>query len=121
MNALLDHVVWRGKILGESEAEETCVVMTRQIRWLWPRSRTTVLPGPDCGFSTPGFIVWWNSSDPEALRRVHAGMVELIGRIGFTEPAVWCDRRHQNRSQRSLPRFWQERLGDLFCYYRKAT
>ena len=121
LDTLLDHVVWHGKtLLGGTEIEEACTVMTRRIRWIWTRSRTTVLPGPDCD-STPGFILWWNSDDADVLRRVHVGMMQVIGRIGFTEPAVWCDRRHQNRSRHSLPHFWKEQLGDLFCYYRKAT
>jgi hypothetical protein len=120
MNTLVDQVVWKGKTLGGFENEETCIVMTRRIRWLWPRSRTTVLPGDDCN-STPGFIVWWNSNDPVVLQRVHTGMVQLIQRVGFTEPAVWCDRRHENRSRDSLPRFWKDKLGDLFSHYRKAT
>lgn len=95
--------------------------MTRRISWLIvTRSRTTVLPGPDCN-STPGFIVWWNSDDPVILGRAHLAVVQTIGRIGFTEPAVWCDRRDQNRNPKSLGYFWQEQLGDLFCYYRKAT
>jgi hypothetical protein len=120
MNTLLDHVVCRKKILGDIEVEETCTVMTRRIRWFWTRSRTTVLPGDDCN-STPGFIIWWNSDDPAILQRVHSGMVQIIERVGFTEPAVWCESRHRNRSKQSLPRYWQEQLGDLFCYYRKAT
>ena len=121
MNTLIDRVVWRGKVLGDIVSEETCTVMTRRIRWLVvTRSRTTVLPGADCG-STPGFIVWWNSYDPAILGRVHAAMVGVIGRIGFTEPAVWCDRRHKFWSRDSLRSFWQEQLGDLFCYFRKAT
>lgn len=94
--------------------------MTRRIRWLWTRSRTTVLPGDDCD-STRGFIVYWNSDDPAVLGRVHTGMVQIIERIGFTEPAIWCESRLQNRSKESLPRFWQQQLGDLFCYYRIAT
>ena len=89
MNTLLDRVVCRKTMLGAIEVEETCMVMTRRIRWLWTRSRTTVLPGPDCD-STPGFFIWWNSDDPAILARVHTGMVRIIERIGFTEPAVWC-------------------------------
>jgi hypothetical protein len=121
MKTLIDQVVWRGKALGEIPSEETCTVMTRRIRWfIVARSRTTVLPGTDCD-STPGFIVWWNSDDPVILGRVHFAMVQIIGLTGFTEPAVWCDSRHENRNPKSLAYFWQERLGDLFCYYRKAT
>src|SRR5262245_23457890 len=120
MDTLLNQVVWHRKILGDISREETCTVMTRRIRWLWRRSRTTVLPGPDCDW-TPGFIVWWNSDDPAVLRRVHARMVQVVERIGFTAPAMWCDRRHQNRSRETLRRFWEEQLGDLFRYYRKAT
>ena len=63
MSTWINHVVWRGKDLAGFEIEESCLVMTRQIRWLWPRSRTTVLPGDNCN-SVLGFIVWWNSSDP---------------------------------------------------------
>ena len=121
MTTLIDQVVWRGNILGDIQSEETCTVMTRRIRWLIvSRSRTTVLPGPGCS-STPGFIVWWNSDDPTILERVHAGMVRIVRQIGFTAPAVWCDRRHENRNPKSLDYFWQEQLGELFRHYRKAT
>src|ERR1700733_14290874 len=84
------------------------------------QSRTTVLPRSGCG-PTPGFIVYWKSYDQVILERVHAGMVEIISRIGFNEPAVWCDRRYLNHNPKSLEYFWQEQLGSLFKYYRKAT
>jgi len=65
-------------------------------------------------------MIFWNSYDPAVLKLVHEGMIQLIRHIGFTEPAVWCERRHLNRSRKSLENFWQEKLGDLFRYYRKA-
>jgi hypothetical protein len=117
MKTLIDKIVWRrNSLVGVGiQSEETCTVMTRRIRWLIvTRSRTTVLAGTDCD-STPGFIVWWNTDDPVVLGRVHSGMLETIRRIGFTEPALWCDRRHQHRDPESLGYFWQEQLGDLFC------
>ena len=120
MNTLIEQIVWHGKILGDIQTEETCTVMTRQIRWLFiTQSRTTVLPGDDCN-STPGFIVWWNSDDQTILQSVHAGMVQTR-RIGFTAPAVWCESRHTNRNPKSLDYFWQEQLGEVFRYYQKAT
>jgi|ERR1039457_582577 hypothetical protein len=120
MKTLVDQVVYNRKGIVEEIVSETCIVMTRQIRWLFiNRSRTTVFPGEDCN-STPGFIVMWNSDDPAVLKSVHEGMVQIIKRIGFTEPAVWCDRRHQNRNPRSLEYYWKEQLGDLSRYYRKA-
>jgi hypothetical protein len=121
METLLDRVIWRGKTLTGNENEETCRVMTRRQRWLFfTRSRTTVLPTSDCD-SSPGFIVWWNSNDPAVLGPVHKRMVEIIGRIGFIEPAVWCESRLTNRSPTALGNFWRDQLGDLFRYYRKAT
>jgi hypothetical protein len=119
---LVDQVVSHRKgFLGDIQSE-TCTVMTRRIRWLFiTRSRTTVLPGPDCGDSTPGFIVWWNTDDPVALQSIHDGMVRTIERTGFMEPAVWCHRRHEIRDPRSLDFYWQDQLGDLFVYYRRAT
>ena len=108
-------------VLPDSIIEETSVVMTRRIRFLLFKSgRTTVLPGPDCA-NTPGFIVFWNTADPAVLEMLHIGMVQLIEKIGFTEPAVWCDRRPYNRNPKSLDYFWEEKLGDLFRYYKKAT
>lgn len=121
MNTLVDQVVWQAEAIGSRPLIETCLVMTRRIRWVFiTRSRTTVLPGDDCG-STPGFIVWWKSDDPTVLQFVHDRMVETIRQIGFTKPAVWCERRLENKSPRSLEYFWQEQLGDAFRYYRKAT
>ena len=121
MDTLVDQVVWH----GQSEPlpiEETCTVMTRRIRWLFVNlSRTTVLPDSDCGFSTSGFIIWWKTSNPDILQRIHNGMVQTIKRIGFTEPATWCNRRHLNRSPKTLENYWRNQLGDIFCYYRKAT
>jgi hypothetical protein len=122
MDTLLDNVVWRGKLLEKIDIEEKCLVVTRRITWfgLATRSRSTVLP-VDYPGSTPGFIVWWNSNDPLVLQQVHPAMVQTIQRIGFTEPATWCERRHLNRSASSLPNFWRQHLGELFRYYRKAT
>jgi hypothetical protein len=120
MKTLVDEVIYVRKGIVEEVVSETCIVMTRRIRWLFiNRSRTTVFPGSDCD-STPGFIVFWNSHDPAVLKLVHKGMIQIIRRIGFTEPAVWCDRRHSNRNPKSLEYFWHEQLGDLSRYYRKA-
>lgn len=120
MKTLVDQIVYHRKGITEEVISETCIVMTRRIRWLFiNRSRTTVLPGENCD-STPGFIVFWNSDDPVILKSVHIGIIQIIGRIGFTEPAVWCDRRRLNRNPRSLEYFWHEQLGDLSRYYRKA-
>ena len=123
MEDLVDQVVYQGRdpLFEDIDQRQTCVVMTRRIRGLFgTRSRTTVLPGPGCG-GTSGFIVWWNTDDPTVLGRVHSGMVQTISRIGFLKSAVWCERRHQNISPKSLDYFWHEQLGELFCYYRKAT
>jgi hypothetical protein len=118
---LVEKVTWRGKVLEEYETKETCTVMTRRVRWFFiTRSHTTVLPGPDCD-STQGFIVWWNSDDPIVLESVHSGMVEVVKRIGFTAPAIWCETRHEHRSRNSLNYFWEEQLGELFRHYKKAT
>jgi hypothetical protein len=120
MKTLIDQVVYHRKGIAEEVVSETCIVMTRRIRWLFlNRSRTTVFPGEDCN-STPGFLVFWNSHDPAILKLVHEGMVQTINRIGFTAPSVWCDRRHLNRNRNSLEYFWREQLGDLSQYYRKA-
>jgi hypothetical protein len=120
MKTLVDSVIHYRKAAYGEMVSETCIVMTRRIRRFFVnRSRTTVFPGEDCD-STPGFMVFWNSDDPTILRLVHTGMIQIISRIGFTEPAVWCDRRHLNRNPKSLEYFWQEQLGDLFRYYRKA-
>lgn len=108
-------------ILADTFIDETSVVMTRRIRFLFFKSaRTTVLPGPDC-VSRLGFIVFWNTSDPAVLETLHAEMVHLIERIGFTEPAIWCDNRKYHRNPKSLDCFWEEKLGDLFRYYKRAT
>ena len=122
MKTLLDQVTSHYESMLVGQRVENCTVMTRQIRWLFciNRSRTTVFPGADCD-ATPPFIVWWNSNDPEILRLVHVGMVRVIEKIGFTEPAVWCDNRLKNSNPNSINYFWQEQLGELFRYYRKAT
>lgn len=118
---LVDQVVSHRKgFFGDTESE-TCTVMTRRIRWLFiTRSRTTVLPSDDCN-STPGFIIWWKSDNSDDLQMLHEAMVQTIQRTGFTEPSVWCESRHQNRNPRSLDYYWQEHLGPLFVYYRRAT
>lgn len=121
MKSFVDQVIWHGELHGTRPITETSIVMTRQIRWLFiNRSRTTVMPGEDCEW-TPGFIVWWNNDDPTVLQLVHSCMVETIQRIGFSMPAVWCNRRHLNKNPRSLEYFWKDQLGDVFAYYRKAT
>lgn len=118
---LVDQVVMHRKGVTGNIVSETCTVMTRRIRWLFlTRSRTTVLPAPDCN-STPGFIIWWKCDDPDDLRMLHEAMVQTIQRTGFTEPSLWCDHRHQNRNPRSLDHYWQGQLGALFVYYRRAT
>jgi hypothetical protein len=120
MKTLINSVVHHRKAAHGGMVSETCIVMTRRIRWLFiNRSRTTVLPGEDCD-STPGFIVMWNSDNPAVLKLIHAGMVQIIERIGFTGPSVWCNRKHLNRNPKSLEYYWKEQLGDLFRYYRKA-
>lgn len=121
MKTLVNEVTAHYESAFMGSRTETCIVMTRRIRWLFiTRSRTTVFPGSDCR-ATPPFIVWWNSDDPEVLKSVHAGMVKVIEKIGFTEPAVWCDNRYKNANPNSLNYFWQEKLGELFRHYRKAT
>ena len=121
IDTFVDKVSWQNKFLDTLEIQETCIVMTRRIRWLFVyRSRTTVLPESDHN-RIPGFIIWWNTSDLNALHRIHNGMVQTINRIGFTEPAIWCNRRQMNRSSKTLDNFWRDQLGKIFCYYRKAT
>jgi len=121
MDTLVDKVTWQGRILGGLEMQETCIVMTRRIRLLFfNRSRTTVLPDTNSN-RIPGFIIWWNTSDPNTLHRIHNGIVQTISRIGFTEPAVWCNRQKMNRSRKTLANFWHDQIGENFFYYRKAT
>jgi hypothetical protein len=121
MNTLVDKVTWQGKILGGLETQEKCIVMTRRIRYLFINlSRTTVLPDSEVN-EIHGFILWWNTSDPKVLFKIHKAVVRIINQIGFTEPAVWCNRRKLNRSRKTLVNYWRDHLGDIYCYYRKAT
>jgi hypothetical protein len=119
-NTIMEPVVWQGTSVTGFELTESCIVMTRRIRWLAMRSRTTVFPKEDCDF-VPGFIIWWNTNDRDALALIHHGMVQVIKRVGFSEPATWCKMRFKQRSPDSLPGYWREQLGELFRYYRKAT
>jgi len=48
-------------------------------------------------------------------------MVQTIKQIGFLEPAYWCHHQRENRSRESIRYYWQEKLGELFIYFRKAT
>jgi hypothetical protein len=126
-NTVMEPVAWTGSILPELLGEnnefqmtERCVVMTRRIRWLARNSRTTVISQDEWN-KTPGFIVYWNTNDQVVLDNVHRGMVEVIKRIGYSKPAFWCDDQYKHPAGNYLKDFWRDQLGDLYCYFRKAT
>jgi hypothetical protein len=135
MQTLVDKVIWkaieqpsesRGMVassagLFEDKSpfiieglSEECLVMTRRQKFfLFNLSRTSVLQDLE---SKKGGIFWWRTSDESLLEDLHSLIVLICSEVGFSEIYTMCSRHGP-----SVPIYWQEMMGDYYCYLKRHS